>query len=471
VTSQTRRAGVVLAGALLATVLAACGNDVEKKSSPPATSDGGGSPAPTSTAIDTNVQQGAIGQKLDLKNLSPSIPDPDSPTTVTFQSWVGQSVALRSLVAQFEKLHPNIKIKLLNVSADSADQKLATQIAGGNPPDIQYMDESSVGDYAQRGAIIPLDSYIAKSKTVKTNDYVPAFRGSATYNGQMYGLPFDGETTALFYRKDLFAAAGIKKPPTSWEALTADAKRLTDPAKKQYGFIIFGPESAYYWYPWLWQAGGDLTSPDGKTMTFNNAAGKRAAAFYTGLRKYSPPDQYNSNSWDGRTTFANGKVAMYVAGAWLVNTLNEQFPKIKGKWDVAPLPVDKQCGTTSAGDALVVLKNSKHPDAAWKWIEFLSAPQNMALMTVGTKKHPASLIPPRASLLDDPKTFVANPILKGFAQQMKCAKTNTTANPKWPQIEQKLNDELAKVIFGKKNVTQALNDAAAAGQKIMAKNS
>ena len=81
-TSQTRRAGVVLAGALLAAVLAACGNDVEKKSSPPPTNDGG-SPAPTSTAIDTNVQQGAIGQKVDLKNLSPSIPDPVSYTHLT----------------------------------------------------------------------------------------------------------------------------------------------------------------------------------------------------------------------------------------------------------------------------------------------------------------------------------------------------------------------------------------------------
>src|SRR4029078_6927523 len=105
---------------------------------------------------------------------------------------------------------------------------------------------------------------------------------------------------------------------------------------------------------------------------------------------------------------------MLCAGAWLVSTLNEQFPKIKGKWDVAPRPVNKQCGTTSAGATLAILKNPKHPDAAWKWIEFLSAPQNMALMTVGTKKHPASLIPPRASLLNDPRTFVANPVLKGF---------------------------------------------------------
>jgi len=460
---------MVLASVALTTALAACGNDVKKSSAPPTTTSSG--PAtPTSTAVDTNVLSGAVGQKLDLKNLSPSIPDPSSPVTVTFQSWIGQSVALRSLVAQFEKLHPNIKIKLTNVSADAASQKLATQIAGGNPPDVAQMDSSEVGDYASRGAIINLDDYISKSKGVNRKDYVVAFSGSATLNNHMYALPMTGESTTLFYRTDLFRQAGIEQPPKTWAQLQADAKRLTVPAKKQYGFIIFGPESAYYWYPFLWQAGGNLTTANGKTITFNNAAGIRAASFYTGLRRYSPPDQYNSNSWDGRTTFANGKVAMYVAGTWLVNTLNDQFPKARGKWTVAPLPVDKHCGTTIAGDTAVILNASKNKDAAWKWIEFLSAPQNMALMTVGTKKHPASLLPTRTSLLDNPAIFKVNPILKGFAQQMKCGKVNLSANPKWPQIEQKLNDELAKVIFGKKTVTQALNDAAAAGRKIMGKN-
>ena len=65
------------------------------------------------------------------------------------------------------------------------------------------------------------------------------------------GLPFDGESTGLFYRTDLFQAAGITSPPTTWEELQADAAKLTIPSKKQYGWIIFGPESAYYWYPFL----------------------------------------------------------------------------------------------------------------------------------------------------------------------------------------------------------------------------
>ena len=104
----------------------------------------------------------------------------------------------------------------------------------------------------------------------------------------MYGLPFDGESTGLFYRKDLFEAAGITGPPKTWEEFKAAAEKLTDPAKKQYGFQVFAPEAEYYWYPWLWQNGGKLvTEPDEKTIEFNNDAGKQAADYYVGLVKYS----------------------------------------------------------------------------------------------------------------------------------------------------------------------------------------
>ena len=75
----------------------------------------------------------------------------------------------------------------------------------------------------------------------------------------MYGLPYDGETTGLFYRKDLFEAADrraaqdLGRAGSGREALTTEG---------QYGYIMFAPEAAYYWYPYLWQNGGELLSED-----------------------------------------------------------------------------------------------------------------------------------------------------------------------------------------------------------------
>ena len=420
------------------------------------------------TTATTGAAQGTtIGEKLDLANLSPDVPEPAAPVTISFASWVGESETMQALAEKFKEIHPNITIDFQDTPAEESKTKLLTQVAGGNPPDVAFMDASSVVDFASRKALVNLDPYIQKSQAVKPDDYVAAFRNSATFNGSMYGLPFDGESTGLFYRTDLFEAAGIAEPPKTWEEFRAAAEKLTDPDKKQYGFILFAPEAAYYWYPWLWQAGGALLSEDGQQVLFASDEGKRAAEFYVGLKEFAPPDFLNSNSWDGRVAFANGTVGMYVAGAWFAGTLNEEFPDIKGKWATAPLPQGQKCGTTIAGDSLVLFAQGKNHDAAWKWIEFLSAPENMALWNLGTPEEPGSLLPPRTSLLEHPQAFANNPVLQGFADQMKCGVTNTAVNPKWGEVETALNDNLGKAIYGEIDAATALEQAAQEGQDIL----
>jgi len=392
--------------------------------------------------------------------------EPTSPVTITFQSWVSEAQQMKKLSADFKKLHPNITVKFLNVPADSATQKLTTQVAGGNPPDTAFLDSSAVQDFASRKALVNLDGYIAGSQAVKLDDYVAGFKQTAVYQNSMFALPYDGETTGLFYRTDLFQAAGITNPPATWDELKAAAEKLTDPAKKQYGYVLFAPEAQYYWLPFLWQAGGSLLSKDGKTIAFNSPQGTQAADFYVGLRKYAPPDFLASNSWDGRTAFATGKVGMYMAGAWFGGEMAQSFPKIKGKWSVAPLPAGPaRCATTIAGDSLVVTSQSKNKDAAWLWVEFLSRPDNMKLWTFGTPT--ATLLPPRQSLLSDPELGKYNPWLKGFADQMKCAVNETTNNPNWGQASDALNTELGKAIYGEQSATEALTKAAKKGQTLL----
>jgi multiple sugar transport system substrate-binding protein len=396
-----------------------------------------------------------------------AVKDPTKPVTVTFESWVGSQPDMKKFAADFHKLHPNITIKFQNVNADSASQKLTTQVAGGNPPDVAYVDASSTSDFASRDALVNLDNYISRSKIVKPGDYVPAFSDFVKYKKSMYGLPFDGESTGLFYRKDRFAAAGITHPPTTWAEFQADAKKLTDPSKKQYGYEVFAPEAAYYWYPWLYQAGGDLLSADGKKVLFTSPAAEKAAKYYVGLAKYSPPDYLNSNSYDGRVAFAQGQTAMYMAGSWLAGTLSSEFPKIDGKWTTAPLPNGQAgCKTTIAGDSLVMFSATKNPDAAWLWMEYLSKPENVAKWTYKSKE--GTELPPLTSLLNSPDLVKTKPVLKGFAQLMSCGVASTVANPKFPQIETSLNDELGKAFYGDQTATQALQNSKDKAEQILA---
>jgi multiple sugar transport system substrate-binding protein len=394
------------------------------------------------------------------------VPEPTKPVTITFESWVGGQPEMKKLATEFHKEHPMITVKFINASADTESQKLTTQIAGNEAPDSAYVNASDTSDFASRGALVNLDDYISRSDVVNPDDYVDAFKTFVTYDDSMWGLPFDGESTGLFYRKDLFAAAGIDHPPTTWEEFEADAAKLTVPSKDQYGFEIFASESAYYWYPWLYQAGGDLLSEDGKQVIFNSEAAKQAADFYVNLAKYSPPDYYNSNSYDGRVAFENGNVAMYVAGSWLAGTIHSEKPDIDDKWTTAPLPNGEAgCKTTIAGDSLIMFDQSKNPDATWKWLEFLSKPENIAEWTY--KSPNGTELPPLSSLLNSPDLVKTKPVLEGFAKLMDCGVASTVSQPKFPRVEQILNTELGKAIYGDQTADQAIDTAAQQGQAIL----
>jgi ABC-type glycerol-3-phosphate transport system substrate-binding protein len=395
------------------------------------------------------------------------VKDPTKPTTVTFFSWLGNEPTMKKLAADFHKQHPNITIKFENVPAEQAAQVLTTRIAGNNAPDVAYVNASDTADYASRGAAVDLSDYISRSDVVKPDDYVDAFKTFVTYDDKFYGLPVDGETTGLFYRTDLFKQAGIDSPPKTWDEFEADAAKLTDPDKGQYGFEMFASESAYYWYPWLYQAGGDLLTEDGKDIAFTSDEAKKAADFYVGLTKYAPPDYLNSNSWDGRVAFAQGQTAMYVAGAWFAGTLSDEFPDQDGKWATAPLPEgDAGCKTTIAGDAIMMLDQTKNADASWLWMQYLSEPDNIAKLTYKTE---GTLLPPLKSQLESEEIVKEKPVLKGFIDLMQCGVASTVSNPKFPRVETILNDELGKAMYGDQTAEEALDNTAQQAQAILSR--
>ena len=413
----------------------------------------------------TTGEETAGGEDMDF---SPDIPDPEEPVVVTFASWV-YGEAWQALADQFHEIHPNITIEFQDVPFEEMHDKLLTQVAANNPPDTAYVDASIVAEFASRNALVNLDDYVSKSQVVDLDDYVPAFLQSAQWEDSLYALPIDGESTGLFYRTDCFEEAGLdpNQPPETWEEFEEYAAAMTDPANNRYGTIVFAPEAAYYFYPWLWQAGGETLAENGTDVIWDSPEGQRAAEFYVNLAQYSPPDFLNSNSWDGRVAFANGDVCMYVAGAWFAGTLLTEFPDATGLWATAPLPEDERCATTIAGDHLVIFQDSEHPEAAYKWLEFVSAPENMALLNQGTPEAPATLLPPRISLLEDPALYEGRDFMRGFAENMQCAVVSDVVQPRYFEMEQFLNEDLGRAFYGEIDGTTAVIESAEEAEAIL----
>ena len=104
-------------------------------------------------------------------------------------------------------------------------------------------------------------------------------------------------------------------------------------------------------------------------------------------------------------------------------------------------------------------------DASWLWIEYLSSPKILADWTY--KSANGTELPPLTSLLDSPDLTKTKPVLKGFAELMRCGVASTVSNPKFPQIEQQLNKELGDAFYGNITADQALANAADKAKQIL----
>jgi len=146
--------------------------------------------------------------------------------TLTFEDQFGdaESAKFAQLVTQFETANPNITINVIRDNASSYYDKLVTSILGGSAPDIARVEPPKAAQYIASGYAAPVDAYIPGSER---NQYFPGTVEPLIKNGKLYGVPQDVATLVLYYRTDMFQAAGIAAPPTTWDELQSDAQKLT----------------------------------------------------------------------------------------------------------------------------------------------------------------------------------------------------------------------------------------------------
>lgn len=305
-------------------------------------------------------------------------------------------------VAEFERRNPDIKISMLSMGAGAMNpQKLMTAIVGGVPPDLVRQDRFTIGDWASRGAFLPLDKYLTDDKpssnplAIKKADYVASTWAEAVYHRQTFAIPYSTDDRVLYYNKTLFSKAGLdpNKPPQTWPELIHDAIALTKRnSSGEYLQLGFVPDFAQGWlYLWSWQEDGEFLSPDGKTCTINNRQTVKAltnvVSWYDQL---GGVDAVNAGSggWaaDDQDPFILGQLAMRVDGDGFISSIARWRPDMN--FGVCPVPVpvnrfnhvgrfahDKTWVTWSGGDAWAIPRGSRHVAAAWRYMQFMNSPE------------------------------------------------------------------------------------------------
>src|SRR5258706_2592311 len=308
----------------------------------------------------------------------------DAQNTVTLEYWDNQQAASglsdiqKAAVTEFEAANPDIKVNVTTVPYAEYQDKLLIASQGGTPPDVSTVDQIWNSQYGVVGAIIPLDDFIAKSKTVKQDAFFPGAWASATYQGKVWGVPFNVDVWQFsFYNADLLKAASVKPDDlTTWEGLKAAAPKLTNKDKGQYAVGLFGhkgEDTVVVMDSFIYSNGGSVLNADG-TCALDKPEAAAALQYLVDLLPYAPEGVANSASSDMHQLFANGSLAI----EWWPALEQAGLQKTTLNWDFAngTAPQGKTPIGTYGGWNLVIYKASKHQAEAWRFIEWMTAKEN-----------------------------------------------------------------------------------------------
>jgi len=311
------------------------------------------------------------------------------PTTITVATVANpQMQDIEKLATNFEKDHPNVKVKFVilpeNELRDRVTQDIATQ---GGQYDVVTIGAFEVPQWAKNGWIENLGPYTQKTSGYDANDLIPAVAKVLSYNDSLYAVPFYGESSFLMYRKDLFDKAGLTMPakPT-WDQVAGFARKLNDPKKNQAGICLrglpgwgelFAPLNTVVntfggrWYDMSWNA--QLTE----------APFKQATQFYVNLVKDAgEPGAPNAGFTECLTAYSQGHAAMWYDATVAASLLEDpKTSKVAGKNGFAPAPVKETdwSGWLWAW-SLALPSTSKKKDAAWKFMSWATSKDYIKLV-------------------------------------------------------------------------------------------
>ena len=395
----------------------------------------------------------------------------------------GQMIPLTQSV--FEKQNPGITVKFATYTEGDLRAAIEKDVSThSNAFNVIMIGPYETPLFAKNGWLTNLSStYINSDPSYDASDLLPSIAKALSYNNSLYAVPFYGESSMLYYRTDLFKAAGLTMPahPT-WAQVAAFAAKLNQPGKQSgiclRGLAGWGDNMASLdtvvntfggeWFNMNWQP--QLTSP----------AFESATNFYVNLiRQYGEPGASSDSFNQLLTLYGQGKCAMWYDATVAATSIATTYPSMAANTGYAFAPVDK---TTSSGWlwtwSLGIPQGTTNAGAAWKFVSWATSKQYDSLVA---SKYGWAAVPPgtRTSLYANPAYLAA---AKAFAPITIASINGTdpdhpTLNPvpyvgiqyvDIPQFESlgvTVGQQIAGAIAGTETVSQALSASQSAASQ------
>jgi multiple sugar transport system substrate-binding protein len=292
------------------------------------------------------------------------------------------------LTPQLEKFQQQtgIKVNLEVIGWSDLQTRIQTAVTSGQAPDVVNIGNTWAASLQSTGAFMPFDDAAfkaigGKDKFVKTALDTGGAPGQDPTSVPLYGLAY-----GLYYNKAMFAAAGLT-PPTNWEDLVADAKKLTSGDK--YGFALAAgsyTENAHFAFINAAQNGADLFDSSGKP-TFTDDGVVNGIKRYLDLMQtdkvVSTANVQYENAVKAVNDFATGKVAMILNQNNADNSIVANG-MANDAYGVVPFPAPAGSKTDVAshvaGINLSIFDNTKNKDAALKFVNFMTSEETQTAL-------------------------------------------------------------------------------------------
>jgi len=392
------------------------------------------------------------------------------PVTITWFAGRDTTGYTPQQVKAFNAQHPAIQINYQEQGANTTDlhDKFVTvATAKDSSVDLISMDVPFVPEFAAAGWTIPVDDLLPADQR---GAYFSGTIKGATYDGKLYAIPWYNNGPGLYYRKDLLDAAGLQ-PPKTYDELLDIAKKLQTPDIS--GFIFQAAQAeggVITWMEYLWGYGGDIVDDKMNVVLDQGDAGVKALQrlidfIYTD--KISPESCLTMRiPADAENVFISGRAVFLRSWMTAANQM-ETSPtsKVKGKWDVVPLPSadGKAAGPGCLGTwNLGISAFSKHPEPTGEAIQWLTSLAQQTARYLGNGNLPA-----RSAVFDDPKVQATYT----YVDRLKPAFASLKPRPVTPYYSQMSADALqpnfGAAMTRQKSPEQAIKDMVSSLKQIL----
>ncbi|WP_420111547.1 extracellular solute-binding protein, partial [Pseudactinotalea sp.] len=155
-------------------------------------------------------------------------------------------------------------VEIEEVQWADAHDRFVTAIAGGTTPDIAETGTTWTAEFADAGALLPIDEYVDAEDGLR-DDLVEGLEVAGTYDEELYGMPWYAGVRSLVYRTDIFEELGLEAPKT-WDDIITAGEAIKAAHPEMMAFPVPG-DAEFQVYPWVWGAGGEVATLDGDTWT------------------------------------------------------------------------------------------------------------------------------------------------------------------------------------------------------------